>query len=71
MNEERIVLHAYNGTQNLMVQGKNFVNFVIKCLQPYFTHKIEESEDLIVKFNSNVQDLLGKRKPTSNLKTSS
>ena len=23
-NTERIVLHAYNGTQNLMVQGKNF-----------------------------------------------
>ena len=29
VNEERIVLHAYNGTQNLMVQGKNFANFVV------------------------------------------
>ena len=71
VNDERIVLHAYNGTQNLMVQGKNFVNFVVKCLQPYFTKKIEESEDLIVKFNSNVLDMLGKRKSTANLKSSS
>ena len=46
VNDERIVLHAYNGTQNLMVQGKNFSNFVVKYLQPYFSQKIEESEDI-------------------------
>ena len=71
VNDDRIVLHAYNGTQNLMVQGKNFVNFVVKYLQPYFTKKIEESEGPIAKFNSNVQDMLGKRKSTTNLKSSS
>jgi hypothetical protein len=69
VNDERIVLHAYNSTQNLMVKGKNFVNFAVKCLQPYFTKKIEESEDFIVQFNNNVQDMLGKKKPKSNLKT--
>ena len=25
-NNDRLVLHAYNGTQNLMVQGKNYKN---------------------------------------------
>ena len=24
VNNDRLVLHAYNGTQNLMVQGKNY-----------------------------------------------
>ena len=62
MNEERIVLHAYNGTQNLMVQGKNFANFVGKYPQPYFSKQIVESQDLIRRFNSNVQDMLGKKK---------
>ena len=61
VNDERIVLHAYNGTQNLMVQGKNFANFVGKYPQPYFSKQIVESQDLIRRFNSNVQDMLGKK----------
>ena len=31
-NNNRLVLHAYNGTQNLMVQGRNFENFAINYL---------------------------------------
>ena len=34
---ERFLLHAYNSTQNLMIQGKNFENLVSNCLQPFFS----------------------------------
>ena len=61
-NTERIVLHAYNGTQNLMVQGKNFENLVTNYLQPYFNQKIQSENNLILQFNSNVQDKLGQKK---------
>ena len=47
-NGNRLVLHAYNGTQNLMVQGKNYENFVKNCLQPFFVKKIEQSLNEIV-----------------------
>ena len=36
VNNNRLVLHAYNGTQNLMVQGKNFELFAVSYLEPYF-----------------------------------
>ena len=32
-NSDRIVLHAYNGTQSLMVQGKNFENLALNYLK--------------------------------------
>ena len=61
-NEDRLVLHAYNGTQNLMVQGKNFEDFAVKYLKPLFTQKIEANKVQIEEFNSNVQEILGKSK---------
>ena len=60
---DRLVLHAYNSTQNLMVQGKNFENFAINCLEPYFSNKIKVKLDAIVKFNNSVQNMLGQDKP--------
>ena len=38
VNEERIVVHVYNTTQNVFVKGKSFANLVANCLQPYFTN---------------------------------
>ena len=61
-NNDRLVLHAYNGTQNLMGQGRNYENFAIKYLEPFFTKRINSSLDEIEKFNDNVMDKLGKRK---------
>ena len=69
-NSDRIVLHAYNGTQNLMVQGKNFENLALNYLKPYFTKKIETDKNTIELFNSNVQEKLSKKKPVLKQKSS-
>ena len=61
VNNNRIVIHVYNGTQNLMVQGKNFEEFAINHLQPYFTEVIEKDIEKIENFNSNVKEMFGKR----------
>ena len=59
---DRLVLHAYNGTQNLMIQGKNYEHFALDVLAPYFSSKIEESLEKIVNFNSHVKEQLGPKK---------
>ena len=58
----RIVLHGYNGTQNLMVQGKEFEKVALDYLKPYFSKEIEESRDVIDSFNKEVKFALGKPK---------
>ena len=63
VNGDRLVLHAYNGTQKLMVQGKNYENFALNCLQPYFFQEIEKSTEKIQKFNNVVKDTLDISKP--------
>ena len=57
-NNQRFVLHAYNGTQNLMVQGKNYEQFAVNCLRPFFLKKIQESLDDINKYNINIKEVL-------------
>ena len=59
-NNVRFVIHVYNGTQNFMVQGKNFAVFATKQLQPFFEKEIEKHKVRIDKFNENVIDVLGK-----------
>ena len=63
VNGDRLVLHAYNGTQNLMVQGKNYEKFAIDCLKPYFLQRIKNSLDKIQNFNNMVKDTLDVKKP--------
>ena len=60
--DDRIVIHAYNGTQNVMVQGKNYERFALECLEPFFRKQIECSLDKIDNFNKNVKELLGPSK---------
>ena len=48
-NNNRLVIHIYNGTQNLMVQGKNYEAFALNCLKPYFQDRIEDAIDEITK----------------------
>ena len=66
-NGDRLVLHAYNGTQNLMVQGKNYEKFAINCLQPFFVQRIEQSKDQIKNFNNCVKEAFG-TKSTARIK---
>ena len=61
-NGNRVVVHVYNGTQNLMVQGRNFVDIAVNQLQPFFTKKIEESIDVIESINEEIKEKLGNRK---------
>ena len=51
VNDDRYTLHAYNGTQNVMVQGRNYENFAVNYLEPFFTEKIDSVAEKITKFN--------------------
>ena len=59
VNGDRLVLHAYNSTQNLMVESRNYENFAKNCLQPFFVQKIEQSLNKIKNFNNGVKQTLG------------
>ena len=59
---DRLVFHAYNGTQNLMIQGKNYEHFALQVLEPIFSKHIEESLDKITNFNTKVKEQLGPKK---------
>ena len=60
-NGTRFVLHAYNSTQNLMVQGKNYEDFALNCLQPFFMEKIENAKERIRKVNNDIKKAFGPR----------
>ena len=63
-NDDRLVLHAYNGTQNLMVQGRNYEHFALNNLEPFFRKDIETKIDIITSFNDKVKETLGVKKVT-------
>ena len=68
VDNDRLVLHAYNGTENFMVQGKNYEKFATNCLEPYFRKEIKNNIDKITNFNNEVNETLGGKKA---IKTSS
>ena len=57
-NNCRLVLHAYNSTQKIMIQGQNYENFAMNCLEPFFKDKIEETIEQITKLNDDIKDSL-------------
>ena len=59
VNEQKIVLHAYNGRQRLTVSGKEHAYFVRECLVPYFTQKIKDCAIQADKLNKKVITSLG------------
>ena len=63
VKNDRFVFHAYNSTQKVMIQGKNYAHFAENCLEPFFKQKIEELSEKILKFNSNVKVTLATDKP--------
>ena len=68
VNNDRLVLHAYNGTQNLMVQGKNYDKFALNCLEPFFRRQIECNIEKITLFNNGVKEALGGKKAVKSSK---
>ena len=66
-NNDRLVVHAYNSRQNVMVQGKDYEKYAIGCFEPFFRQKIEDSLQRISLFNDNVKLTLGQNKSTKNV----
>ena len=60
VNNQKVVLHAYNSKQRFTVSGQNHVNFVTKYLEPFFTKKIEFHVSDADKFNESVLENLGR-----------
>ena len=54
----RLVLHAYNSKQKLMVQGQNYEKFALGCLEPFFKEKIDDTIEEINKINENIKESL-------------
>ena len=61
-NKSRLVLHAYNSKQKLMVQGQDYENFALNCLEPFFKDKIEETLEQITKINDDIKMSLDAKK---------
>ena len=58
----RLVLHAYNSTQKLMVQGQNYESFALNCLEPFFMRKIDETIEQIDKINGDIKESFSRKK---------
>ena len=68
VNGLKLVLHAYNGKQRLTVCGQNYMNFVDKFLEPYYTKKVESFAAEANIYNKNVLSAFGKTVKRVNVK---
>ena len=49
VNRDKVVLHCYNTTQLILVNGHGYLNLVEALLKPYFEAKIDSLRDYIKK----------------------
>ena len=64
VNNKKVVLHCYNSTQNLMVNGKMYVEFIDQYLQPLFVKEIETIRFKIAEYDKTVvSSLAPKQRP--------
>ena len=61
-DSSRLVLHAYNSRQKLMVQGQNYETFALNCLEPFFKEKIDETIEQINKINGDIKESFRRKK---------
>ena len=52
--KNRVVLHSYNSTQNMKVEGKGYLEFIETYLEPHFLQMIRKSDPKIAEYNKNV-----------------
>ena len=64
VNGEKAVLHCYNSTQNLMVNGKMYTELIEKYLQLVFIHKIEAIKLKIAEYDKVVVTSLTPKRPS-------
>ena len=62
MTDKQLVMHAYNTSQSVMIQGKNCQEFAIKHLEPLLEKRINETQVQIQKVNNEVLDKLASKK---------
>ena len=62
INDDRLVIHVYNGTQNVMIQGRNYSKHALNFFEPFFRQQIEISIDTISKVNNDIKNWLGPKK---------
>ena len=60
VNENRIVVHSYNSTQNMKVEGKGYSYFIEEFLEPIFTKNVSNLHQRIEKCNRKIIKDLGK-----------
>ena len=58
-NRDKVVLHCYNTTQLILVNGHGYADFIKVFLKPFFEAKMKINEKDIVRLNDNVLDNLG------------
>ena len=60
-NRDKIVLHCYNTTQRILVNGHGYSKFIEMFLIPYFESKISLNLEGIAQFNNNALAVLGSK----------
>ena len=60
-NRDKVVLHCYNTTQRILVNGHGYSRFIDMFLTPYFESKINLNQDGIAQFNKNALAALGSK----------
>ena len=60
VNGTRIVVHFYNSTQNMKVEGKGYIDFTNDFLEPYFEQVLSSLNPKIEKCNKRIIKDLGK-----------
>ena len=53
-NRDKIVLHLYNTTQRVLVNGHGYEEFVVSFLKPFFEAKVQEYPNEISNINNEV-----------------
>ena len=60
MKGNKIVVHSYNSTQNMKVEGKGYIEFIKVFLEPYFKQILSNLDPKIEQCNRRIIKDLGK-----------
>ena len=60
----KVVIHSYNTTQNMKIDGKGYLKFIEKYLEPYYNDNIKRMEKRIIESNRKILNDLSKAPKT-------
>ena len=61
VNAQKVTMHCYNSTQNIMVNGSIYVEFIEKFLQPFFQTNVDKKQAQIKEYDKTVIKSLNAR----------